>query len=139
MKSLISLYLFFLFTFFNFIPRADQYQLSKLGEIIKHFRYHQYNENYTGSFRDFLLIHFLIDSEHYTHSNHSHKNLPTFENQTLLIFDLPFLLTSFCSLSVFDRNLALKLFFLNNLYEYEFIMILFSPPKIITKFYHCIC
>jgi hypothetical protein len=37
MKSLISLYLFFFFTFFNFIPRADQYQLSKLGGDYKAF------------------------------------------------------------------------------------------------------
>jgi hypothetical protein len=74
MKSLFSLYLIFLFTFFNFIHRADQYQL----EIIKHFRCRQYNENYTGGFGDILLIHFLIDSKHNTHFNHSHKNLPFF-------------------------------------------------------------
>lgn len=76
----------------SLLPQMDFAELSKLPTLVKHYKIHQTEQNYKGSFLDFISLHYGEKNN----DGHDHSNLPfkncshTFDyNFVSVALDLP--------------------------------------------------
>jgi hypothetical protein len=77
MKKLIAIFLLIILVTGSFLPNMDTCELSKIPQLLEHYREHSEVKDQYISFVDFLLLHYGVGKESEAHRDQDeHENLP---------------------------------------------------------------
>ncbi|HSZ24690.1 MAG TPA: hypothetical protein VK766_03175 [Cytophagaceae bacterium] len=129
MKKLVSSFLLVIILIGSFLPNMDTCELSKIPQLINHYKEHTELRKQSISFIDFILLHYGVGKESAEHQNQEdHNNLPLHEHtfHSLLLDVIEPVSFSFCK---FKSIHLLNVEYLYSKYsEYSFRLLL--PPKL---------
>lgn len=111
----------------SLFPRMSAEQMTRLPELLTHYRQHQREEGQNLSFWAFLLEHYVLDSQHHKAPNHSHSRLPTFDGGSPAYDSTPvFQLICEPGVTVIASLAVFKTRFMNARLPFSFLL---QPPR----------
>lgn len=110
----------------SLFPQMDFAELTKLPTLVKHYKIHQTEQNYKGSFLDFISLHYgEKNNDGHDHSNLPFKNCSHTFDYTFISFGLEMPSSEVLS----EQNIKNTTFYKSSDYSNYFHEIL-QPPKI---------